>query len=319
MSQSFQLKPASYSLAKEFNVQVDPRAVITGHEPGHHAVPPKDDGYVFNRGRLRDMLAFWEAGLIGLKLQGDPSTGKSSLPEQFHARLNWPLYKVSCTPTTEAYQLLGQLVPGLDGRLAWTDGPVLRAAREGSSVLLDEGNVMEPGQATSMNLLLDGYCITIPETGEIVTPKPGFRVFWTENPVDSRLVVAGRNVQDAPFEDRWMVMSVDYLPADEEIRVVKNALLKVGTDPNKAELTAKLVVGVANQTRQAYRNRDKVIVSPMSTRSAIRWAKLIRRFQNVKAEEGGPTIYALRRGVSMSPEQRDAVEEYTRAAVGTAP
>lgn len=214
--------------------------------------------------------------------------------------------------------MMGQLMPTLNGTLRWVDGPVLAAARHGYSVLLDEWNVLDPGQATGLNLLLDGYAaITIPETGEIVKVKPGFRVFATENPVDSRLVVAGRNTQDAASDDRWMVTDADYLPPELERKAVMEMMLSKGTDAGTAELTAKVLVDVANRVRAAYRSQDEAIDKPMSTRVVMRWATLIRRFQNVKPEEGGPALYALRRSFTMNPEMARAVEDLHRAAIGS--
>lgn len=317
MNIPLQLKPANYSLAVEFGVPLDPNIKITGYEAGHPATPPIDDSYVFMRVKLRDILAFWESGLTAFKIFGDPGTGKSSLIEQFHAHLRWPLYKVSCSPSTETYQLIGQLVPKTDGTLQWVDGPVLRAAREGTSVLLDEYNTMDPGQATGLNLLLEGYSITIPETGEVVSPAKTFRIFATENAVTSRLSVSGRNVQDVANDDRWMSTEADYLPSDLEIKAVKNALVADGTNPDRAEMLAGQVVAVANKVREAYRSDDGVIDKPMSTRVAIRWAKLVRRFAGVSATEGGPMLYALHRAFGMSKEMSASVEAFTRASLGT--
>lgn len=317
MQKNFALQPASYSLAEEFGLDRIPKtAMIAGFAPGHPAVPPHKD-YVFMPAKLRDMLAFWESGLVAFKTIGDPSTGKTSLTQQFHARLRWPLYQVNCSPSTEAYQLIGQLLPNEQGTLRWVDGPALCAAREGTSVLLDEYNTMDPGQATGVNMLLEGYSITIPETGEVVHPKKGFRVFATENPVDSRLSVAGRNVQDVANEDRWMVSEADYLPEDLEIKAVVQHLLADGTAPEVAEMLAQQVVRTANDVRKAYRANTDAIVKPMSTRSAIRWAKLVRRFQNVSQDEGGAVVYALRRAYAMNREMSSIVEGYVHARFGT--
>jgi cobaltochelatase CobS len=316
MEDNFQLVAAKHSLAKEFGINIDPGFEIDGYAPGHPAAPIVNTAYVFMRSKLRDIMAFWESGLYALKIMGDPGTGKSSLVEQFHARLNWPLYKFSCAPSTEAFQLIGQMYPTREGTMQWVDGPLLCAARRGHSVLLDEYNVLDPGQATGLNLLLEGYSITIPETGEIVNPASGFRVFATENSVTSRLTVAGRNVQDVANDERWMVTEADFLPPDLEVEAVKRAVITSGTQPDEAEMLARVVVGVANRVRAAYRNEELAIDRPMSTRTAIRWATLVRRFQKVSPEEGGPLVYALRRSFAMNREMATVVEEFSRVALG---
>jgi cobaltochelatase CobS len=316
MQTNFELKPAKYSLAGEFGLPVPLEIMIDGFEDGHPAMPEISAGYVFMPEKMRDLLAFWQSGERALKIIGDPATGKTSLVEQFHARLRWPLYKVSCKPTTEARELIGQFFPTADGSLKWVDGPVLRAAREGTSVLLDEYNIMEPGEATGLNMLLEGYSFTVESTSEIVKPAKGFKVFVTENHVESRLAVSGRNVQDAANDDRFMVTTADYLPAHLEQMVVLNALLAEGVDQSTGELIADQVVIVANKVRAAYRADDSMVDKPMSTRTVVRWAKLIRRFAKVK-DQDGPMVYALRRAFQMNSQLDGIVTSFTRASLGT--
>lgn len=312
------LKETKYSLAKLFGLSDVPETfLIKGYEGEHPAIPPIIADYVFQREKLRDVLAFWTtAPLKALKIQGDPATGKTSIVEQWHARLRWPLYKVPCSRSTESTRLIGGMLPISDGTLKWFDGPVLKAAREGTSVLLDEYNTLDPDQATGLNMLLEGYSITIEQTGEVVTPLPGFRVFGTENSVQSRLSVTGRNVQDAANDDRWMNMVADYLPADLEILAVRQILVKASVKPDRADLVATQVVKLANEIRTAYRMEEDAIEQPMSTRAVIRWALLIDRYQSVPSEQGGPTVYALHRAFPMSKDMATAVDAKARAQFG---
>lgn len=314
---SYPLVKAFYSPAQEFGLPVPATVKIPGFEAGHPAAPPINEGYVFMPEKLRDILAFWQSSEKALKIIGDPATGKTSLVEQFHARLRWPLYKVSCSPGTESRELIGQFFPTADGSLKWVDGPVLRAAREGTSVLLDEYNVLEPGESTGLNMLIEGYSIVIPSTGEVVVPAAGFKVFATENSVESSLSVVGRNVQDVANDDRFMVTTASYLPPELEERAVVNALVGDGVSPDVATMIAQQVVKVANSVRAAYRtDKSGVMTKPMTTRSAIRWARLVRRFANVK-DSDGPMVYALRRAFQMNAEMDAVVTEFTRAALGT--
>lgn len=312
------LKLAKYSLATEFGLAIDPKSMISGYEPGHTATPRINEGYIFQREKLRDILAFWQAGFTALKIMGDPATGKTSLVEQWHARLRWPLYKVACSRSTEASRLIGHLVPTESGTLKWVDGPVLKAAKEGTSVLLDEYNTMDPDQATGLNMLLESYSFTVEETGEVVTPQKGFRVFATENSVQSRLSVTGRNEQDVANDDRWMLMEADYLPESLEIKAVYNAMIAAQIPQARAEQQSKLIVELANTVRKAYRKEEEGIEKPMSTRTAIRWALLVSRFEAVTPEEGGKLIYALHRSFAMSKEMAKTVDTYVKAKLGTA-
>lgn len=312
------LTPKKYSLATEFGLPLPVTIEISGYESGHSAAPPIKTGYIFQLEKLRDIIAFWQAGLPALKIMGDPATGKTSLVEQWHAHLRWPLHKVACSRSTEASRLIGHLVPTETGMLKWVDGPVLMAAKEGTSVLLDEYNTMDPDQATGLNMLLEGYSFTVEETGEIVTPKKGFRIFATENSVQSRLSVTGRNVQDIANDDRWMVMDADYLPEDLEITAVYNAMIEANISQPRAEQQSKLIVQVANVIRTAYRKEENGIDKPMSTRTAIRWALLASRYERVTQEQGGPLIHSLHRAFAMSNEMSQIVDRYAKAKLGIA-
>lgn len=280
-------------------------------------MPRIDPFYIFETERLRDLTMFWVGGFKFLVIEGDPSAGKSSLFEQWHANLNVPLYKVSCGPTTENYHLIGQMVPTSEGGLKWHDGPVTRACREGSSVLLDEYNNLDPAEATALNLLLEGYSWMIPQTGEIIQPAPTTRIFATQNSVDSLAAVAGRNVMDVANEDRCFYMEVDYLRPDLETDLVVRNLVAGGVKTPLAETIALVTVSVANLVRKAFRERADSIEKPISTRAVLRWAKLTVMYQPVLAAQKRSGLhYALRRALKMPVAMAMAVNELITLAAG---
>lgn len=307
-----------YSVRETFNLpEVPPSTMLPGLEPGMPGVPPIDTNYVFEIDTLRRFAVFWVGGFTALKIEGDPSAGKTSLLAQIHARLNVPMYLVPCSPSTETYQLIGQMLPTEDGRLKWHDGPVLRACREGTSCCLDEYNTLDPGQATGLNALMEGYSWTIPETGEIVTPKPTTRFFATQNPEDSKAAVAGRNHQDVANEDRWSYMVVDYIKSDTEKALVKRHLESGGVKGDIAATIATLCVDVANDVRIAFRNDAPNIDKPISTRVVLRWAKYTAMFQApLQAQRKSHLHYAMRQAVRMSATMASAVNEMITMRAG---
>lgn len=314
-----------YSMETEFNLAAvnvpagTQKPQYQGYAEGLPHVPQKNGDYYFDRERLRDMFAFWTTGERALKIKGDPAAGKTSLVTQFHARMRAPLLIYSCSNGTEAHHLFGQLVPQTDHTLKWIDGPVLSAARNGYSVLLDEWNTLDPSVATSLNAILEGYSITIPETGDVITPHSDFRVFATENPVTSMLSVVGRNVQDAASDDRWMVMEVDYLPPDQEQSIIaKYTLSAVENNNEAAGMLAKVLVNTATEVRSQFRNGHACIDKPMSTRVLIRWAKLLRSYRAVSQDGAERVVYAMTRAFSMSShEMSDAVAQIVRTKFGS--
>ncbi|MDB5861698.1 MAG: ATPase associated with various cellular, 5 [Ramlibacter sp.] len=314
-------KVARYKIRTAFNLSEAPEAAeITGLEPGLANVPAPDPRYVFEADTLRQLCMFWAGGFRALMIEGDPAAGKTSLVDQYHARLNVPLYKVACTPTTESFRLVGQLLPTPDGKLAWHDGPVVRACREGSSVLLDEYNTLDPGEATGLNMLLEGYSWTIPETGEVVSPAPTTRFFGTQNAVDSKAAVAGRNLQDVANEDRWSFMRVRYIAPEAEKALVQGHLVAGRIPEEVARTVAAICVDVANKVRQAFRDDATAIDKPLSTRVVLRWAKYTILYTPIMKAQGRSAVhYAINQAVRMSPEMAVAVAEMITLIAGYGP
>jgi cobaltochelatase CobS len=313
-----QPKLQRYKIRDTFNLsEASAAAEIPGLEPGLPGVPPVDPHYVFEADRLRQYCMFWVGGFRALMIEGDPAAGKTSFVEQIHARLNVPLHKVPCTPRTESYQIIGQLLPDEGGRLRWQDGPVLRACREGTSVLLDEYNVIDPGEATGLNMLLEGYSWTIPETNEIITPAPTTRFFVTQNAVDSKAQVSGRNVQDVANDDRFSYMQVDYLRPDLEKDLVERHLMGARINADVAKTIAGICVEVANRVRQAFRADAPDIEKPLSTRVVLRWAKYTVMYQNVMKVQGRSGLhYAINQAVRMPATMAKAVSAMITLVAG---
>jgi cobaltochelatase CobS len=307
-----------YKIRETFDMpDASPQAEIPGLEPGLVGVPAVDPHYVFEADRLRQFTMFWVGGFRALMVEGDPAAGKTSFVEQIHARLNVPCHKVPCDPNMDAYKLLGQLLPNEDGKLRWVDGPVVKACRDGTSVLLDEYNVLDPGAATGLNMLLEGYSWTIPETGEIITPQRTTRFFVTQNSVDSKAAVAGRNVQDVANDDRFSYMQVDYLRPDLEKGLIQRHLVSGAIPPDLAATVAGLCVDVANDVRAAFRNDSPDIDKPLSTRVVLRWAKYTVMYQAALRQQRKSGLhYAIRQAVRMAPTMAKAVNELITLKAG---
>lgn len=284
-----------------FNLPHLEKLVLAGGDPSCKNIPKMDADYVFDRGRIADMVIFWESGFNALKIIGDPAAGKTSLVTEWHARMNWPLYAVSCNERTTSDHLIGSFVPQADGKFKFNYGVVVRAALEGVSVLLDEGNALEPNAVLSLHMLMEGYPIYIPETGETIYAKPGFRVFQTENELSSKLPIAGRYSHDASSEDRYMEIKVDYLEAKLEKVIVMNTLKKAGMDGDMLEGTATSLMALAGYTRRAYHDRQSKVIKPMSTRVLRRWAALSWAYRGVTNTGANPMLHALERACSGVP------------------
>lgn len=268
--------------------------------------PAIDPRYEFRKELLVEMVAFWLTGKTSMKLMGYKGCGKTTLPEQFHAALNYPLLGISCTPRTEASDLIGKTIATPEG-LKYSDGPLVMGAKFGCSVMLDEYNVMDPGEATGANKLLEGGAIYIPETGEVVRKAPGFRIFASCNPADKSLGFFGRNEQDQANDDRFWTIWVDYPKPEDEAPIVQR-ILEQSFKTDIAKAYAEKMVSVANKVRKAYMGESDgggALETTLSTRGLTTWADGLI----VCCDAEKPVHFALARAVTNSLPRHSSTKE----------
>jgi len=200
-------------------------------------------------------------------------------------------------------------------------GPLVKAAIEGLSILIDEYNVLDPGVATGLNALIEGGILYIPETDEVIRPAEGFRVFAATNPNDVGAGYMGRNTQDAANDDRFWIISMGYPKPEEETPLIAKVLMDSGdegmSEPSIATMFAEKMVDVANRVRKQYcgdSDESGALDITLSTRSLKRWAALAMMF-NVDDQ----WRYSLERAVTnrASKETAKAIHDIVDAVFGT--
>lgn len=260
-----------------------------GRENPCEFTPVKNDRYVFRKDILRVFRNFMESDdSIGMELQGPKGSGKTTLPEQYCARLNLPLLSITAHERTEPADLIGYNVLNADGSTEFLPGPVTKAAMEGWAVLINEANAMPPGTATALNEFLQGSSVHIPELRTTIRPKPGFKIIATTNPEDDASY-RGRFLQDAANADRYEKLVVDYMDAADEESLLAAELTDYGhEDP---EPMAKSLVDVANRVRAMYKGGSCRLT--ISTRALIKWAKRTLDFAGIEREGKNPLYFAL--------------------------
>lgn len=234
-----------------------------------------DPDYMWRIDLVRSMHIAWNLKVRAIMLSGPKGAGKTSVVEQWHAKLGLPLYVVNFHDKTVPADFFGQWVPNNKGGLDWRDGPLVRAAREGCSVLINEINAARPGVTIAMNdIAQQGSIITIPETGEILEPKPGFRIYATKNPEGS--LYAGRMPMDASSVERWFHILVDWMAEADEVEMIARVLRSHPPAAENAEDLAKKVVAVASAVRMISMetsDRPDAIPETMSHRVTRAWAR----------------------------------------------
>ena len=119
------------------------RTAAAGHTPFYRPV-----------GREVELFEHAYRRNYAILLKGPTGSGKSRFIEFMAARLERPLYTVSCHDETSAVDLLGRyLIMG--GNTVWQDGPLTRAVREGAILYLDEIAEARPDVIVAIHSLTD--------------------------------------------------------------------------------------------------------------------------------------------------------------------
>jgi cobaltochelatase CobS len=316
----------TFSIRERFGVDVD--AEVEGYDrPWNHLVyktPAIMPGYKWREDLLRDLLLWWYSGDRALKLIGQTGTGKTELIKQFCAHLNLPLLMTVGSPRTEAYQLIGGMVPSAEG-VVYRDAVLGIAARYGVLVMIDEYNVIDPGEATGLNAFLEGNPYTIADTGETLVPHPDFRIVVTQNPKSPGY--KGRNTQDLANDDRFIDLVVPYMPASEETRLVEADIMSIGSQlpaaPSQAaaHMMAENFVKFANAVRERFMGTNDgagALPCTMSTRTLRRWVNWTMGAAQLLPVGHSAAHFALRRVLTnrQAAEVADALHKVLEATTG---
>ncbi|OCL14238.1 midasin [Glonium stellatum] len=146
-------------------------------------------------------------------IQGPTSSGKTSMIEYLAKRSGNKFVRINNHEHTDLQEYLGTYVSGLDGKLQFQEGILVRALREGHWIVLDELNLAPTDVLEALNRLLDDNReLLIPETQEVVRPHEDFMLFATQNPAG---LYGGRKVLSRAFRNRFLELHFDDIPVEE--------------------------------------------------------------------------------------------------------
>ncbi len=204
-------------------------------------------------------------------LRGHTGSGKTDFVRYIAAETNTPLSESAQSGDVKAEDLIG-IQKAKEGSTYFDKGILPKAMEDGTRLLLNEINTMDPAVLVCLNQLFDDSSITILMDGKPMTVRAhkDFRIICTMNP-DESLLYHGRNEMSTDFLDRFnLVIDWQYLSAEaEEKLIMKETGYKVSKEVNK-------MVKLANLIRNALLNDQ--MMSTITTRGLIECFSLAKHF-----------------------------------------
>jgi cobaltochelatase CobS len=133
----------------------------------------------------------------------------------------------------------------------------------------------------------------------------------------------GTQAQNMAYLDRYWPLEVSYPSREDELEILAKVV------PGLEGAIHETMVDVANKIRDAYLGKGDDsggaplprLSAPMSTRTVIRWAKLVQFHWPAWNAGLNPFIHAMDRamGFRLPPEEREAIAELVQRFVGDGP
>lgn len=239
---------------------------------------------------------------------GEKASGKTTMVEQICAQNGYPLFQQSGSDDVVSGDARGAILMR-DGATVWIDGPAVLAAKYGGIYMLDEGTSADQSVMSSLFSLLDSRrMLYIPETGETVKAKKGFRAVYAGN-------IRGAHVRGSLMDatrSRFQVVIMDDHSHVSEV------------------LCSRFVKGVkkdtlSGQTRGSLKGCLKALMADVERLRGNFDPRDIKRASKYYAAgnkgEGHMTVHRALElamtGVSDDPEARDACMKALAIRIGT--
>jgi cobaltochelatase CobS len=276
-------------------------------------VPKIDENYLFDPKTTLAILAGFAFNSRVL-IQGMHGTGKSTHIEQVAARLNWPCLRVNFDSQITRLDLVGKDIIKLKNDKQITEfkeGIIPFCLRNNMALVLDEYDAIKTDVSFVIQRLLeeDGKFALL-EENEIITPSQHFRLFATSNTLgagDDLGIYHGTNLINQAQMDRWnIVAALNYLDEAAELAIILKKLPFLNSKPHQQ--TAKMMVKLANLSREAFKNGD--ISNLISLRTLISWGKNIEIFGSVK------TAFTLSFSNKLIDDEKAVIAEFYQRVFG---
>ena len=210
-------------------------------------------------------------------IEGPTGCGKTALVSQICAILNHGLVRLNPHDGITKESLVGGTKLKQESGVAVTYfqyGALPLAMTNGLVFLLDEGDYLPPNLAAVFNPITErGGKLYIPETGETITPSPGFCVITTMNTGgkgDSLGQYTGTEVLNTAWLDRFSFkLKMDYLPRNKEEEMLRKRYnVWENEDENRDQISEiDKMLALASEIRHAFARGELAVT--FSTRKLI--------------------------------------------------
>ena len=286
---------------------------VCGFEQTSEFVPQIDHSYIFDPKTSLAILAGFSFNQRVL-IQGMHGTGKSTHIEQIAARLNWPCVRINFDSQITRLDLVGKDVIKLKNDKQITEfkeGIIPFAVRHNIALVLDEYDAIKTDVSFVIHRLLENEGkFALLEENQVITPNPHFRLFATSNTLgagDDLGIYHGTNLINQAQMDRWnIVASLNYLNDQQELEIILKKLPFLNSKLHQQ--TAKMMVRLANLTREAFKNGD--ISTLISLRTLLSWGKNIEIFGSVK------TAFILSFANKVIEDEKSVIREFYQRVFG---
>lgn len=253
---NYKVSHGTYSLSKQSESTQSSVVTIDAARPHEDDIlVPKVDANFVKHGEFNLLLSIIKSKkFYPIFITGLSGNGKTFSVEQACAKSDRSLYRVNITIETDEDDLLGgfRLV---NDCTKWFDGPVIRAMKTGSVLLLDEVD-LGSNKLLCLQPVLEGKGIFLKKINQFVEPKPGFTVIATANTKgqgsESGKFI-GTNILNEAFLERFCATIEQRYPTEgAEKNILSNIFSSNGIGgEHTADFIMKLVMW-ANGTRKTY-------------------------------------------------------------------
>lgn len=209
-------------------------------------------------------------------LIGHSGTGKTELVNQVAARLNYNVVTINFDGHLSRGDLIGDWKV-TNGQMHFRYGLVpLGFTEPGTILLFDEIDACAPETAFVLQRAISAELrFLMHETNQIFNLHPQNCIVGTANTNglgdDSSLYIAGTNIQNFSFLNRWKTcIAIDYMSPEVE----ESVLSAMFTEPH-AKTYIPSVVKVLAAVREAFKAGTQTV--PLTTRDGINWLEKITR------------------------------------------